>query len=251
MIKHRPLVLWPLPDPKLYGWLARMLANCTEDAYRRNKGRMVRLAEYSRDMLRDIRGETGIQYDHRECGTLQLFRTQKQLDHVGDDTGVLDDFSVPYEILDRDGCVRAEPALAFSRHLFVGGLRLPGDETGDAHLFTQRLAAICRDRGVIFRYGDTIEALEIGAGKITGVRLAGSMTLRADAYVAALGSFTPALLKPLGVSLPIYPVKGYSLTIPIADDPLSMDSRRQTVIEALPRGRGDRPSSYCGGNFMS
>jgi D-amino-acid dehydrogenase len=241
MIKHRPLVLWPLPDPKLYGWLARMLANCTEDAYRRNKGRMLRLAEYSRDMLRDIRGETGIQYDHRECGTLQLFRTQKQLDHVGDDTGVLDDFSVPYEILDRDGCVRAEPALAFSRHLFVGGLRLPGDETGDAHLFTQRLAAICRDRGVIFRYGDTIEALEIGAGKITGVRLAGSMTLRADAYVAALGSFTPALLKPLGVSLPIYPVKGYSLTIPIAGEAASpvstvMDETFKVAITRL----GDR-----------
>ena len=140
MMRHRPLVVWPQADGGLYGWLARMLANCTEAAYATNKARMVRLAEYSRDALRDLRDETGIAYDQRMQGTLQLFRTQKQLDAVGSDTSVLDLFGVRYDVLDAAGCVAHEPALARVAGKYVGGLRLPGDETGDAHLFTQRLA---------------------------------------------------------------------------------------------------------------
>jgi D-amino-acid dehydrogenase len=216
MMRHRPLVLWPSVEPRLYGWLARMLANCTEEAYTRNKGRMVRLAEYSRDVLRDLRAETGIVYDHRERGTLQLFRTRKQLDHVGDDTKVLDAYGVAYQVLDPAGCVAAEPALDRVKDKIVGGLRLTGDETGDAHLFTQRLAAICEGLGVTFRYNVTVTALQTAGGRVTGVAC-GSEVLQADAYVAAMGSFTPALLRPLGLDLPIYPVKGYSLTLPVTD----------------------------------
>jgi D-amino-acid dehydrogenase len=216
MMRHRPLVLWPTVEPRFYGWLARMLANCTEDAYVRNKGRMVRLAEYSRDVLRDLRTETGIAYDHRTRGTLQLFRTQKQLDHVGDDTRVLDTYGVAYAVLDPAGCIAAEPALAGVRDRIVGGLRLTGDETGDAHLFTQRLADLCERRGVRFRYGTRIDGLETAGDAVTGV-VCSSETLRADAYVAAMGSFTPRLLRPLGLRLPIYPVKGYSLTLPVTD----------------------------------
>ncbi|MDF2601823.1 MAG: D-amino acid dehydrogenase small subunit [Methylobacterium brachiatum] len=216
MMRHRPLVLWPSVEPRLYGWLARMLANCTEEAYTRNKGRMVRLAEYSRDVLRDLRVETGIAYDHRERGTLQLFRTRKQLDHVGDDTKVLDAYGVAYQVLDPAGCVAAEPALDRVKDKIVGGLRLTGDETGDAHLFTQRLAAICEGLGVTFRYNVTVTGLQASGGRVTGVAC-GSEVLHADAYVAAMGSFTPALLRPLGLNLPIYPVKGYSLTLPVTD----------------------------------
>ena len=241
MMRHRPLVLWPSLEPKLYGWLARMLANCTEDAYRRNKGRMVRLAEYSRDVLRDLRIETGITYDHREKGTLQLFRTQKQLDHVGDDTGVLDEYGVPYEVLDPAGCIAAEPALARVSGTFVGGLRLPGDETGDAHLFTQRLAAICERMGVTIRYGATITSLRQEGGRIAGVGLAGGEVLTADTYVAAMGSYTPAMLKPLGIELPVYPVKGYSITVPITDAAFApestiMDETHKVAVTRL----GDR-----------
>ncbi|WP_454917250.1 D-amino acid dehydrogenase [Xanthobacter sediminis] len=224
MMHHRPLVVWPSLDPKLYFWVARMLANCTEAAYRRNKARMVRLAEFSRDALRELRAETGITYDDRARGTLQLFRTQKQLDHVGADTVVLDAHNVPYEVLDVAGCIAAEPALARVKHKFVGGLRLPGDETGDAHLFTQRLAAIAEKQGVTFRYGVTIEKLGTEDGRITGVELKGGEVVSADLYVAAMGSYTPALLKPLGIDLPIYPVKGYSLTLPIVDPAASPES---------------------------
>ncbi|MGV7033155.1 D-amino acid dehydrogenase [Methylobacterium symbioticum] len=241
MMRHRPLVLWPSLEPRLYGWLARMLANCTEEAYTRNKGRMVRLAEYSRDALRDLRAETGIAYDHREQGTLQLFRTQKQLDHVPDDTRVLDAYGVPYAVLDPAGCIAAEPALARVSGTFVGGLRLPGDETGDAHLFTQRLAALCEAQGVSFRYGTTVAGLRHEGGAVTGVVTGSGAVLSADAYVAAMGSYTPALLRPLGIDLPVYPVKGYSLTLPVTNPeaaPVStvMDETYKVAITRL----GDR-----------
>ncbi len=216
MMRHRPFVLWPKADPSLYRWLAMMLRNCTEEAYHVNKGRMVRLAEYSRDCLRDLRADTGITYDDRQLGTLQLFRTQKQLDHVPDDTRVLDEGGVPYEVLDRAGCTRVEPALALVEDKFVGGLRLPGDETGDAFQFTQRLAAMAEALGVTFRFGAEITALNTEGDVITGVATtAGVVT--GDRYIVALGSYSPLLLRTIGLEIPVYPVKGYSLTIPISD----------------------------------
>ncbi len=216
LMRHRPFVIWPRADARLGWWLAQMLANCTEPAYHLNKVRMVRLAEYSRDVLQALRAETGIEYDHRERGTLQLFRMQKQLDHIGSDTAVLDEFGVPYEVLDQAGCVGAEPALARVKDKFVGGLRLPGDETGDAHLFTQRLAKLAEAAGVSFRYGVAINRLRAENGAIAGVETATGL-LTADRYVVALGSYSPALLWPLGLRLPVYPVKGYSLTLPITE----------------------------------
>jgi D-amino-acid dehydrogenase len=217
LMRHRPFVIWPRADLRLGFWLAQMLANCTESAYRTNKARMVRLAEYSRDVLGALRADTGIEYDARQRGTLQLFRTQQQLDHIGDDTAVLDTFGVPYELLDPAGCVRAEPALGLVPGHFVGGLRLPGDETGDAHLFTQRLAVLAASRGVTFRHGVRIERLATEGDRVTGV-VTQDGTLTADRYVVALGSYSAALLRPLGIMLPVYPVKGYSLTLPVTDE---------------------------------
>jgi D-amino-acid dehydrogenase len=240
LMKHRPLVIWPMADPAMWRWGISMLANCTAAAYARNKARMVRLAEYSRDSLRDLRHETGITYDDRQQGTLQLFRTQQQLDHISADTVVLDRYHVPYEVLDAAGCVAAEPALAPVRGTIVGGLRLPQDETGDAHQFTQRLAAIAEAHGVVFRYGTTINALRAEAGSITGVET-GAGVLTADRYVLALGSYSPLLLRGHGIYLPVYPVKGYSITIPISNpdaSPVStvMDETYKVAITRL----GDR-----------
>jgi D-amino-acid dehydrogenase len=240
MMRHRPLVVWPLMDARLYLWVARMLANCTEAAYDRNKARMVRLAEYSRDCLKELRAETGIEYDQRMRGTLQLFRTQKQLDAVGNDTHVLDATGVPYEVLDPAGCAVAEPALALVPGKYVGGLRLPGDETGDAHLFTQRLAALAAAAGVVFRQGVTVQRLEAEGGAVTGI-VTDQGRFTGDRYVVALGSYAPALLRPLGIALPVYPVKGYSLTLPVTDDaaaPVStvMDETYKVAITRL----GDR-----------
>jgi D-amino-acid dehydrogenase len=240
MMRHRPLVLWPSLDQGLYRWLVQMLANCTDAAYGTNKARMVRLAEYSRDCLKELRAETGIQYDQRTRGTLQLFRTQKQLDAVAADVEVLRAFGVPHDLLDSAGCLEAEPALGRVFGKFVGGLRLPGDETGDAFLFTQRLAALASAAGVTFRHGVTVSGLSNEAGAVTAVETShGRFT--ADRYVVAMGSYTTALLRPLRVDVPVYPVKGYSLTLPVTDPdaaPVStvMDETYKVAITRL----GDR-----------
>ncbi len=237
MMTHRPLVIRPLLDPFMWRWMTLLLRNCTEAAYHRNKARMVRLAEYSRDCLRALRQETGIEYDARSRGTLQLFRTRKQIDHIPEDTRVLDEGGVPYEVLDRGGCIAAEPALALTASHFLGGLRLPGDETGDAHLFTRRLAAIAAEAGVAFRYGTAVERITAEGGRLRGVVASGA-SVPADAVVLALGSYSRNMLAPLGIDLPVYPVKGYSITIPIEDEaaaPVStvMDETYKVAITRL------------------
>jgi len=240
LMRHRPLVVRPRLHPSLWRFVAAMLANCTEARYRRNKSRMVPLAEYSRDCLRALRRETGIAYDERSLGTLQLFRTPQQVEGTAKDIGILREFGVPHELLDRDGVVAAEPALALVRDKFVGALRLPGDETGDCHLFTTRLAAMAIEGGVAFRFGVNVKALLAEDGRVTGVRTDAG-TMKGDAYLVALGSHSPQLVRPLGLRVPVYPVKGYSITVPI-DDPAGapestvMDETHKVAITRL----GDR-----------
>lgn len=239
-MRHAPLILNLRPDPVKLSWLARMLMNCTAEAYKVNKSRMVRIAEYSRDCLRDLRAETGISYDERTKGTLQVFRTQKQVDSAAKDIEVLRADGVPFEVLDAAGCIAAEPGLAASAGKIAGGLRLPGDETGDCFKFTNNLAAMAEAAGVTFRWGISVQGIETEGDRVSAVRTdAGRIT--ADAYVLAMGSFSPALAKPLGMNLPVYPLKGYSITVPITDAakaPVStvMDETYKVAITSL----GDR-----------
>jgi len=216
LMQHRPLVIRPTLDLNLVRWGVAMLRNCTAARYELNKGRMVRLAEYSRDCLKELRAQTGIAYDERMQGTLQLFRTQAQLDGTAADIAILKRYGVAFELLDVAGCLRHEPALARVREKFVGGLLLPGDETGDCFKFTQNLAALAVQRGVQFRYGTRIGKLVQAGHRIEGVATDAGV-LKADAYLVALGSHSPLLLKPVGIRLPVYPVKGYSITVPITD----------------------------------
>lgn len=212
--RHAPLSI--RPDGTLFQlrWMAAMLKNCSAERYAVNKERMMRVAEYSRACLRQLRADTGIAYEHRSQGTLQLFRTQAQLDAVQRDVAVLKECGVPYELLNREQLATAEPALAQARERLTGGLRLPNDETGDCHLFTQALAALARGLGVDFRFDQTVEGLVTEGDRITGVRVGGQV-LTADRYVLAFGSYSRGFLEPLGLKLPVYPVKGYSLTVPL------------------------------------
>jgi D-amino-acid dehydrogenase len=240
LMRHGPLVIWPKLDPVMWVWLLKLLRNCTEARYAVNKSRMIPIAEYSRDCLRALRAEIGIRYDERSRGTLQLFRKQAQLDGTAGDIAVLKQYGVPYEVLDRDGCIAAEPALAAVKDKFVGGMRLPQDETGDCHMFTETLAAEAAKLGVQFKLNTTIERLIADGSKLAGV-VTSAGRLQADAYVVALGSWSPRLLRPLGISLPVYPVKGYSITVPILDAeaaPVStvMDESYKVAITRL----GDR-----------
>lgn len=240
LMNHSPLVIKPMLDPALWRWMMSMLRNCTEARYRVNKGRMVRLAEYSRDCLKELRADIGIEYDDREQGTLQLFRTQKQLDGIAADIAILKDYGVPYQVLDRSGYLKYEPALARVQDKFVGGLRLPGDETGDCFKFTNRLAERAKALGVKFRFGVDIQGLERSGDRITGVRTAAGL-LTADRYVLALGSYSTQMLAPLGIRIPVYPVKGFSITVPITDasaapESTVMDETHKVAITRL----GDR-----------
>ncbi|WP_269504251.1 D-amino acid dehydrogenase [Burkholderia sp. IMCC1007] len=214
--KHAPLAIRLDGTRFQLQWMWQMLRNCTTERYAVNKGRMVRLAEYSRDCLQALRADTGIQYEGRTGGTLQLFRTQQQLDGAAKDIAVLQEANVPFELLSPAELKNAEPALAAVSHKLTGGLRLPGDETGDCQLFTTRLAALAESLGVKFRYNTPIDALAIAGGKIAGVQC-GSETVRADAYVVALGSYSTRFISNL-MKIPVYPLKGYSITAPIVNE---------------------------------
>lgn len=214
--KHAPLMIKPTMDPYQYVFMAQMLRNCTAARYAVNKERMVRLAEYSRDCLDELRNETGIQYEGRQAGTTQLFRTQAQLDGAAKDITVLEELGVPYELLDRNAVSKAEPALAKVAHKLSGGLRLPGDQTGDCQMFTTRLAEEAIALGVEFNLNRTIERIEYAGDRIEGVWINGVLET-ADLYVLALGSFSRQVLAPLEIDAPIYPLKGYSLTVPISN----------------------------------
>ena len=215
--KHAPLAM--KLDGSLFqlSWMAQMLSQCSESRYTVNKSRMMRLAEYSRDSLRSLRGELGLAYEQRTGGTLQVFRTQAQFDGAQRDVAVLEACGVPFSLLSREQLPEVEPALAHVLPKLTGGLRLPNDETGDCHLFTRQLAESARALGVSFRFGESVRGLQAERGVITGVDV-GEERLRADHYVLAFGSFSRALALPLGLKLPVYPVKGYSMTLSLRDE---------------------------------
>ncbi|CAI1495738.1 Sarcosine oxidase subunit beta [Serratia quinivorans] len=214
--RHAPLAVRLDGSSFQLSWMWQMLKNCNTEHYMTNKGRMVRLAEYSRDCIKALRQETGIQYEGRQGGTLQLFRTQQQFESASKDIAVLEDAGVPYKLLEASQLASVEPALAQVAHKLTGGLQLPNDETGDCQLFTQQLAKMAQQAGVTFLYNRSVDRLLVEGDKISGVQCGGEI-FKADSYVVAFGSYSTALLRDL-VSIPVYPLKGYSLTIPITDE---------------------------------
>ncbi|WP_168404093.1 D-amino acid dehydrogenase [Erwinia amylovora] len=214
--RHAPLAIRLDGSRFQLEWMWQMLRNCDMRHYQQNKSRMVRIAEYSRDCLKTLRHQTGIAYEGRQGGTLQLFRTAQQYESAAKDIEVLREAGVPYQLLEAAQLSQVEPALAATQHKLTGGLRLPNDETGDCQLFTQRLAEMAMAAGVDFRFNTSVDALLQDSNRIAGVQC-GSERLTADAYVVALGAFSTALLADI-VNLPVYPLKGYSLTIPVKDE---------------------------------
>lgn len=239
-MRHRPLFIWPLISPTMWAWGLKMLANCNEKAYRLNKGRMVRVSNYSRDALTDLLADIDIDFDLRERGTLQLFRNDKQVKASKADQEVLAEFDSPFEILDRDGCIAAEPGLAHVADKFVGGLRLTGDRTGDCRMFTHALARKCEEMGVEFHYGVTIDSVTAENGRIVSVETDRGVET-GDAYVCCLGPYAPVVLRQVGITVPIYPIKGYSITLPVTDPDAApqstiMDETHKVALTRL----GDR-----------
>ncbi len=207
-------------DPALFDWSLRFLRECTPGRTRHNMRNIVALALYSRSQLQALRAETGIEYDHLERGILHIYTDPQEFSAAIAASALLRDFGCARQTIDADECVEIEPALAAARPLLVGGDYTAADESGDALRFTQKLAALCATNGVVFRYGQTIDRLQQTGDGIGGVVVnsaQGQEVLNADAYVAALGSYTPLLLRPLGIHLPVYPAKGYSATLPLSE----------------------------------
>ena len=209
-------------DPALFDWSWRFLRECTPGRTRENIRDIVALALYSRELLKTLREDTGIEYDHLERGILHVYTDPKEFAASIEASKVLREFGCDRRTVDADECVAIAPALNATRPILVGGDYTPLDESGDALTFSQNLAQLCQKRGVTFRYGLEVERLLGETGKVAGVRVrtpeGGSEVLQADAYVAALGSYTPQHVRPLGIRLPVYPAKGYSATIPLGEN---------------------------------
>lgn len=209
-----PLLIHPRWDPALAAWLIRFLANCTRRRLRANIERALRVALYSRGQLAELRTETGIEYDQLTLGILHIFRNPRDYAEALPGSSLMTQLGCERRIVSVDECVALEPALAWTRDRLVGGIFSPGDESGNAHTFTLRLAELCESLGVLFRWRQPVRRLLRSGHRIVGVETDGG-GIDADAYVLAFGSWSPLLLKPLGMALPVYPGKGYSVTIPI------------------------------------
>ena len=203
-------------DPALFDWSLRFLRECTPGRTRENIRNIVALATYSRSQLQALRAETSIAYDHLERGILHVYTDRQEFAAAAEAAALMREFGCERRVINADECVAIEPALKAARPLLVGGDYTAADESGDAHRFTQQLAGLCAARGVTFRYGATIEKMSTAGGQVAGV-VAGNELFAADAYVAALGSYTPLLLRPLGICLPVYPAKGYSATVALGE----------------------------------
>lgn len=231
------------PQPRKLVWLAKWMGNCSAERFRANKLRMQRVAHYSNACLQVLAGSgLPLEFDYHQDGTLQVFRREADLKAVASITQALDEYEVPWRLLNGEEARVLEPALASSQAPIAGALYLPRDGSGDSHKFATGLSAYLAQQGVVFQFGKSIRALVKAGDRIQGVQLDGQAELfNADAYVVALGQQTPFLMRPLGLSLPIYPLKGYSITARI-DDPerapraALMDEYNKVMISRL----GDR-----------
>jgi D-amino-acid dehydrogenase len=211
-----PLLFRLRADPQQWLWGLKFLLECLPGRSRRNVVQLVRLGLYSRSMLQDLRRRGGMRYDHLERGILHLYTEARDFEAAARTAKLMRDLGVDRVPKSIDECIAIEPALATARRLIAGGTFAASDESGDAHRFTQELATLCAQRGVRFEFGRTVERIITESDRVAGVQAAGDL-VRGDAYVVALGSYSPLLLRPTGISLPIYPAKGYSVTLPVKD----------------------------------
>jgi len=216
-----PLLFRPQLDWRQWAWGLAFLRECLPSRLAPNIRAMVRLAEYSRSTLQGMRRELGIEYNHLERGILNFYRDPEEFENSQRAAGLMRDFGVERRIVSADEVVAIEPALAPHRAGIVGGDYTPEDETGDVHLFTVELAKRCEAAGVEFRFDTQVTRLLTAGGQVQAAELIGPDGLygqiKADAYVAAMGSYTPDLMRPLGIPCNVYPAKGYSATFPVLD----------------------------------
>jgi D-amino-acid dehydrogenase len=219
VMRDQALRFRPSLDPQLWAWSARFLAQCTAERARRNTLAKHQLAVYAQRILHETLAAETLDFDRNARGILYFYRSQASLDRGVAHMQLLADDGQEIEVLDHAGVLALDPSLRGSAAPIVGGVYCPTDETGDCNKFTSALARLCERRGAQIRTDVRVASLDVSGDQVTGVRTTAGEALRADAYVMALGNASAGLARTVGVTLPIYPIKGYSLTIPVGNHP--------------------------------
>lgn len=207
-------------DPRLYLWSLKFLKNCTAERYRVNTMRKLRICKYSEQLMAQLKSDLKLEFDDLQKGLLYMFRDQAHMDQAAAASKFLTDNGIKLELKNRDEAARIEPAFEPVKQLYVGALYCPTDASGDARIFTHKIGAEAAKLGVKFQYGTNVKGMRAGNGKIEAV-VTDKGEFTADNYVLSLGSFSPQISRSVGVDLPIYPIKGYTVSFPCNDSNLT------------------------------
>ena len=225
--KYPPLVVNPNLNSETVKFLYQMLKNCNSKSYEVNKSRMVRISNFSKKCLLELEKDEDIFYEQRKQGSLLLFKSAKQIENIKKDLSLLEKLNIQYELLDLNGCIQAEPGLHHVKSEFTSGLRFANDCTGNCYLFTNQLYKKCLEMGVKFEFNTQIEDIQIEKERISSIKT-NRGEFDSDSYVVALGSYSSKILSKIGINIPVYPVKGYSITLPVLNNE---DAPQSTIID--------------------
>ena len=225
--KHPPLVVNPNLNSETVKFLYQMLKNCNSKSYEINKSRMVRVSNFSKKCLLELEKDEDIFYEQRKQGSLLLFKSAKQIENIKKDLSLLEKLNIQYELLDLNGCIQAEPGLHHVKSEFTSGLRFANDCTGNCYLFTNQLYKKCLEMGVKFEFNTQIEDIQIEKERISSIKT-NRGEFDSDSYVVALGSYSSKILSKIGINIPVCPVKGYSITLPVLNNE---DAPQSTIID--------------------
>ena len=225
--KYPPLVINPNLNSETVKFLYQMLKNCNSKSYEVNKSRMVRISNFSKKCLLELEKDEDIFYEQRKQGSLLLFKSAKQIENIKKDLSLLEKLNIQYELLDLNGCIQAEPGLHHVKSEFTSGLRFANDCTGNCYLFTNQLYKKCLEMGVKFEFNTQIEDIQIEKERISSIKT-NRGEFDSDSYVVALGSYSSKILSKIGINIPLYPVKGYSITLPVLNNE---DAPQSTIID--------------------
>ena len=235
-----PLIINPNMSVETIKFLYRMYKNCNSRSYEINKSRMLRVANYSQKALLEIESDFDLYYEQKKQGSLQLFWDSKEIEKTQKDIAILNKFNINSQLLSAEECVKIEPGLRYVKNKLAGGIQFMDDFTGNCYLFSTEVYKKCVEMGVNFEFNTEIKSLQISNDKIASV-LMDRGEIKADCYSVSLGSYSTKILSKIGIEIPIYPVKGYSITLPVLsneDAPQStiMDEKNKIAITRL----GDR-----------
>ncbi len=225
--KYPPLIVNPKLNSETVKFLYQMLKNCNSKSYEINKSRMVRVSNFSQKCLLELEKDVDIFYEQRQKGSLLLFKSAKQIENIKKDLSLLEKLNIQHELLDLNGCIQAEPGLHHVKSEFTAGLRFANDCTGNCYLFTNQLYKKCLEMGVKFEFNTHIEDILIEKERVSAIKTNRGEFV-SDSYIVALGSYSSKILSKVGIHIPVYPVKGYSITLPVLNNE---DAPQSTIID--------------------